>query len=116
MVIASSVIGYSAARHFLVSHKEDQITLLSSIWGIVFAHVGWLAYYWTFAYSIPGLSVIKIPQVTIIVLLLSFVAERIYRSWKKHDTVVMSEVTAPIVFSVAVLSVMLLFFNTVTRI
>lgn len=116
VVAGTAIIGYSAARHFLVSYKEDQITLLSSVWAIVFAQVGWLAYYWTFAYTIPGLGVVKIPQVTIILLLLSFVAERVYRSWKKHDTVVMSDVSAPIVFAAALLSVMLLFFNTVTRI
>lgn len=116
VVIGSAIIGYSAARHFLVSYKEDQIILLSLIWAIVFAQVGCLAYYWTFAYTIPGLGVIKIPQVTVILLLLSFAAERVYRSWKKHNAVLMSDVLAPVVFVAALISVMLLFFNTMTRI
>ncbi|RKV95306.1 MAG: hypothetical protein D8G53_09145, partial [Candidatus Saccharimonas sp.] len=44
VVAGSMIIGYSAARHFLVSYKEDQTVLLSSIWGIMFAEIGWLAY------------------------------------------------------------------------
>ena len=78
--------------------------------------IGWLAYYWTFAYSIPGLTMIKLPQVTIILLLISFLGERVYRSWKKNGAVVRSEIMPPVLFSVAVIGVILLFFNTVTRI
>ena len=116
VVAGSMIIGYSAARHFLVSYKEDQTVLLSSIWGIMFAEIGWLAYYWTFAYAIPGLTMIKLPQVTIILLLISFLGERVYRSWKKNGAVVRSEIMPPVLFSVAVIGVILLFFNTVTRI
>lgn len=108
------IIGYSTARHFLYSYEEDQIVLLSGIWGLLFAEIGWLAYYWTFAYTMPFFQAIQIPQVTIIVLLVSFMGERTYRSWAKHKQVVVGEVVMPIAFSVLIIGFMVLFFNSVT--
>ncbi|RYC76579.1 hypothetical protein G112A_00019 [Candidatus Nanosynsacchari sp. TM7_G1_3_12Alb] len=116
VVLGALIIGYGTARHFLSTFREEQITVLSLAWGLVFAEIGWLAYYWTFAYAIPGLTMIKLPQVTIILLLISFLGERVYRSWKKNGAVVRSEIMPPVLFSVAVIGVILLFFNTVTRI
>lgn len=114
VVIGMGIIGYSAARHFLYSYEEDQIALLSGIYGLIFAEIGWLAYYWTFAYTLPFVASIKIPQVTIIVLLVSFMSERIYLSWSKHKQVVIGEVIMPVVFSVLIIGFMVLFFNSVT--
>ncbi len=108
-----AVIGYSAARHFLYSYEEDQVTLLSGIWGLLFAELGWLAYYWTFAYSLPFISSIKIPQVTLIAVLFSFMGERLYRSWSKHGQIVIGEVILPVVFSVMIIGIMTIFFNSV---
>ena len=44
VVFLMFLIGYSAARHFLHSYDERQTVLLSAIWGVVFAELGWLAY------------------------------------------------------------------------
>ncbi|OYX44209.1 hypothetical protein B7Y94_00155 [Candidatus Saccharibacteria bacterium 32-49-12] len=114
VVLAMLVIGYSSARHFLYSYEEQQIVLLSAIWGLIFAEIGWLAQHWAFSYSLPGLSSLKIPQVTVIVLLLSFVSERVYRSWFENKRVVPADVTLPVVFSALLILVILLFFNSVT--
>lgn len=113
VVAAMFVIGYSCSFHFLHSYDEDQTVLLSGIWGIVFAEVGWLMYGWNFSYALPGLSPIFVPQTTIILLLLSFVAERVYRSWHKNHSVTSSEVLAPVILSMSLIAVMLLFFNSV---
>lgn len=114
VVAMMMVIGYSAARHFLYSHEEEQIVLLSAIWGLVFAEIGWLAYYWAFSYSLPGTDVVKIPQVTIIAILLSFLAERVYNSIEKNKRLVIADITVPALFVGALISIMLIFFNSVT--
>lgn len=115
LVIAGmAIIGYSSARHFLFSYEEDQIVLLSAIWGLIFAEIGWLAYYWTFSYPLPGTTALKIPQITILVVVMSFLAERVYRSWAKNKRVVVGEVIIPSVFSGLLVAVILLFFNSVT--
>ncbi|NCU29312.1 hypothetical protein EOM60_01735 [Candidatus Saccharibacteria bacterium] len=114
VVIGMFVIGYSVARHFLFSYDESQIVLLSLIWGLLFAEVGWLAYQWTFSYPLPLVSPLRLPQATIILLLLSFVAERAYRSWKEHEQVMKSDVLAPATLASALIAVILIFFNSVT--
>ena len=112
VVLCMAIIGYSAARHFLYTYDEEQIVLLSGLWALLFAELGWLAYYWTFAYA--PFSFIKIPQITLIVLLVSFMGDRMYRSWAKHGQIVIGEVILPVVFSVLVIGVMVTFFNSVT--
>lgn len=114
VVFGMLIIGYSAARHFLYSYEEQQIVFLSAIWGLLFAEVGWLAYYWTFSYTIPGATSVQIPQVTIMVVLMSFVAERTYRSWSSHGKIQAADVVLPAVFSSLLMAVVLLFFNSVT--
>lgn len=112
VVFALFTIGYSAARHFLYSHEEEQMVLLSLMWGIVFAELGWLAYFWNFSYLV-ALSA-KIPQLTFILMLLSFLAERTYSSWKKHQhKIKIDELYAPAIFSLVIIFVMVIFFNSV---
>lgn len=113
VVLAMYAIGYSASRHFLYSYEESQMVFLSAIWGLLFAEIGWLAYGWTYGYSLPGLSTLQIPQVTIIVMLLSFAGERIYRSSVNNKQIVTGEVVLPVVFSALLILVIMLFFNSV---
>lgn len=105
------VIGYGTARHFLQSQKEKQLTLLSLVWGIIFAEFGWLAYYWTYAYS--GLLTGKVPQITIMLILMSFVAQRTYMSWKLNKKIILADIAAPLVFAALLIIIMLLKFNSV---
>lgn len=106
------IIGYGVARHFLYSHEEERMVLLSLVWGVVFAELGWLTYFWNFSY--PVVLSLKIPQLTIILILLSFLAERTYRSWKKHQhRIKFEELYAPVIFSLVIIFVMIIFFNSV---
>ena len=114
VVIAMVAIGYSVVRHFLFTYDEQHIVFLSAIWGVLFAEIGWLAHFWTFGYALPGMSALKLPQATILLLLLCFLGERVYRSWKKHGSIELSDVVAPAVFASALIFVILLFFNSVT--
>ena len=114
VVLSMFAIGYSAVRHFLLTYDEKDIIFLSAIWGVLFAEIGWLAHFWSFGYVIPGLEVLKIPQVTIIILLLSFLGERTYRSWEKHKSIEISDVLAPALLVIALVCTILIFFNSVT--
>lgn len=108
------LIGYSAARHVLGNYDEPLTTIYSLICGLVFAEIGWAGYHWLFAYPIPGMGGIKIPQLAIIVTLFSFIAERSYVSYHKHGSVKGSDIVLPVLLMVAVLAVLFIFYNRIT--
>jgi hypothetical protein len=107
------VIGYSAARHVLGSYEEAHVSFYSLAWGLLFAELGWLMYHWTFAYSLPGVGSIQLPQGALIALAISFVAERAYASYEKHGSVHSNDMILPSLLSVSVILILLVFFNTV---
>lgn len=113
VVLSMFIIGYSTARHYLYSQEDQQLIFLSSIWGLLLAEVGWLAYYWTFSYSLPFTDVLKLPQITLIVLLMSFLAERVYSSWSRNKQIVIGEIVMPAAFTALLIGVILIFFNRV---
>lgn len=113
VVVGMWLIGYATARHALGAYDESHILLLSLIWGFVIAELGWIAYHWTVAYDIPGLAGIEIPQIAILVLALSFVAERVYNSYAKHDELRMADVVLPLLLAGSISLVLLFFFNSV---
>ena len=111
VVILMFLIGYSSARHFLHSYDEEQTVLLSAIWGLVFAELGWLSYYWTYSY---GKSLFGgVSQVTIILLLFSLVASKAYQSYNKHKAIRFSDISAPVILTIGIILVMLVFLNSV---
>ena len=114
VVVPMWLIGYSAARHILGSYDEAHISFYSLVWGLVVAELGWLMYHWTFAYALPGVGDIKLSQTSIIVLAISFLAERFYTSYTEHGSVRSSDVTLPTLLSVSLVIVLLAFFNTIS--
>ena len=114
VIAAMWLIGYATARHILSHYKEADRNLYAMIWGLVVAEIGWLGYHWAFAYNLPGFSGIELSQTALIVLILGFLAERIYASYHQNEGVIRSsDVMLPVVFSTSVILVVLLFFNTV---
>lgn len=112
VVLAFWVIGYSTARHVVLAYDEQaHVSYLSLLWGFVIAEVGWLTYHWTIAYGIPGIGAIQLPQVSIILLLISFLAERVYSAYMRSGTVRINELILPILLSLSVIFILLLFFN-----
>jgi hypothetical protein len=112
VVLLMWVIGYSAARHVLGSYDEAHISFYSLIWGMVFAEMGWLAYHWTFAYSLPGIGEIQLSQAALVALAISFMAERIYASYTRHGAVRSNDVLLPVLLSTSVIVILLFLFNT----
>jgi hypothetical protein len=113
VVILLWIIGYSCARHVLVSHSDEDVRFLSLVWGFVIAEVGWLSYHWTIAYSLP-LGGLKLPQATLLLLGISFLAERTYSSYTKHQTIRASDIVLPALLVVGVIFILMTLFNSAT--
>jgi hypothetical protein len=113
VVLFMWLIGYSAARHILGNYEEVHITFYSLVWGMIVAELGWLMYHWTFAYALPGVGNIMLSQTAIIVLAISFLAERAYGSYTHHGSVRPSDIIMPALLSVSLVVVLLAFFNTI---
>ncbi|MFZ2544806.1 MAG: hypothetical protein WAW80_02420 [Candidatus Saccharimonadales bacterium] len=111
VVIAMWIIGYSTARHALASYSETELRLLSLIWGFVIAEIGWLTYHWTIAYTLPFVGGLKLPQVTLIVLGVSFLAERVYDSIHRHKTINMNDIILPMLLTLGIIVILLVVFN-----
>jgi hypothetical protein len=111
VVLFMWLIGYSSARHVLISHEEVHVSFYSLVWGFFVAEIGWLAYHWTFAYELPGVGNIKLVQSAVITIALSFLAERIYTSYLKHGSVRAADIILPVLLSVSVVLVLVGFFN-----
>lgn len=112
IVLSMAAIGYISARHMLNNFEEEDITLLSMIWALLVAELGWLAYHWTIGYSLLFTdSVFQIPQVAIIISLISFFSAKIYTLYKEKEKVHYNDFIWPLVFSVVTILVVLIFFN-----
>lgn len=107
------LIGYSTAKHVLAAYSEEQLMFLSFVWGLLFAELGWLAFHWTIAYNLPFAAGIKLPQVTIIALALSFLAERAYGSYTHHGVIRTADILMPAMLTLGVIAVLLVAFNGV---
>ncbi len=113
VVIALWVIGYSCARHVFVSHSEEDTRFLSLIWAFVIAEIGWLSYHWTIAYALP-LAGLQLPQTTLLLLGISFLAERTYSSYMKHQTIRFNDIALPAILVIGVIFILMTLFNAAT--
>ncbi|HEX6462111.1 MAG TPA: hypothetical protein VFZ58_02430 [Candidatus Saccharimonadales bacterium] len=77
LILGAWIIGYAVARHIATSFDdESKIEFFGFVWGSIVAQLVWLFSHWMFVYRItPGL---EIPQIALIMLLLAFVAQRVY--------------------------------------
>lgn len=114
VVLGGWLIGYSAARHILSSYDDETHGLfLGLVWGLVVAEISWVAYHWAIAYPLPVIPSLMLPQVAIVVTLLSFLGFKAYDSFYHHAKVRMSDVLLPLLFTVSVILVLLVVFNRV---
>ena len=103
-------IGFAAARHILMLHKERQYTLLALVWGFVLAQLGFLGYHWSLTYDFGQL--IHIPVIAVIVAILAFVTERFYNSYRENEgKIKQDDVLLPTLFGAIALLVILVFFS-----
>jgi hypothetical protein len=114
VVIGMWLIGYSTANHILNTYDDETHPLfLSLAWSTVFAEIGWVAYHWTIAYSLPVVTSLLVPQVAIIALLLGFVAYKAYDSFYHHQKIRTSDIVLPLLFTLSVITILVFVFNRV---
>jgi hypothetical protein len=114
VVLGMGLIGYSAARHVLGTYDEETHGLFMGIlWGLVMAEIGWVAYHWTIAYSLPFVTNVLLPQVAIITALVSFVAYKSYDSFYHHQKIRTADIILPLLFTLSVIAVLIFVFNRV---
>lgn len=113
VVIAMWLIGYSTTRHVLNAYEEGHLLFLSLIGGLFLAELGWLAYHWTIAYAVPGVSGLLIPQIALIAVALAFLGERLYSSYTHNGHLKPADVILPSLLSLSVVAVLLLLFNDI---
>lgn len=109
------IIGYISAQHALSSFEDSDVTFLSLIWGLLVAEMGWLGYNWAIAYAVSPNGALKIPQIAVIVTLISFVAMRAYGVFSRKKKLRLSDITVPTIFSLSIVMIILIFFNDITR-
>lgn len=118
-VVIAWVIGYMTARHALSSYKdEDERSFLSLTWAFIVAEMAWLAHHWTIAYSIynaagsGGDKQLMIPQIAIIITMMSVVVIRWYESLRHpEDKKAHKDARSATIFTAAVVTILLVFFN-----
>jgi len=115
IVVASMwLIGYSAASHVLHSYDDETHPLfLSLVWSVVMAELGWVAYHWTVAYSLPFAPSLLAPQIAIITTLLGFLTYKAYDSFYHHQKIRMTDILLPMLFTLSVIMILVLVFNRV---
>lgn len=111
VVLLMWLIGYSTARHTLVAYRESHFALLSLIWGLVVAELGWLLYHWNFAYDFNIAANLVLSQAAIIVGLFGFLAERAYASIHEHGSLQRQDIILPATLVVSSLLVLLTLFG-----
>ncbi len=109
VVLFAWVVGYSATRHVLSTEHETHINFLSLLWGFVVAELTWLTYHWNIGYDMPGS--IQLAQSTIVILALSFLAERIYSGYHNDGKIQTNEVILPVLLCVSVIVVVVFIFG-----
>lgn len=110
-VIIMWIIGYASARHVLSAYSEENLRLFSLLWAFLFAEVGWLCYHWTIAYTLPFSAGLKLPQMTIILLALCYLAENIYATYEKKQKIRVGDIALPMFLSLGIIFVLVIFFN-----
>jgi len=114
-VLLTWIVGFATAKHVLGSYDdESHSVLLSLIWGLVLAEIGWLAYHWTIAYHIPFVSNMLLPQVSIVVLCFGFLTYKSYDSYYHHQRIRVNDILLPLIFTVGIVGVLVLLFNGVS--
>lgn len=114
VVFFAWLIGYSAARHILSAYDDETHALfLGLVWGLIIAEISWVAYHWAIAYPLPVVTSLMLPQASLIITLVSFLAYKVYDSFYHHAKVRMNDVLLPLLFTLSVIAVLLVLFNRV---
>jgi len=111
LVLMAFVVGYAASRHILVQSEDKDFTLTTLVCGLVFAEVAWLCQTWGIVYTF-GASGVRIPQVAIILALFAFSYNYVRQAMIKYqDDFLFRYIAGPVLFSGALIAIILLWFS-----
>ena len=91
--------------------ESENLEIYSMAWGLTLAELSWLFSHWVVGYAIFGISSIAIPQVSIIVTVLSFLIFTIFLSKEDDDKIKFQEIILPVIFSLGICFVVMTFFS-----
>lgn len=114
VVLLAWLIGYATARHVLGNYDEDHIVLISIVWGLAIAEISWLAYHWTIAYRLPIFTDLLLPQISIIVICLGFLAYKCYDSHFHHEKIRFSDIILPLIFTIGIITILMIGFSGIS--
>lgn len=111
IVLAMWLIGYAVTRHIITQYDDRHTQQISVIMAFIFAEIGWLFGHWVVAYQLPGLTDVQLPQVSIIVVLIGFLAYRTYDLYARKHKIITKELLLPLLFSLVIVAILVLFFS-----
>jgi hypothetical protein len=113
VVLLVWLVGYASAKHVLNSYDDETHGMMLSLaWALILIEIGWMAYHWTIAYRLPIFNDILLPQISIIILCFGFLSYKSYDSYYHHQKIRMNDVILPIVFTLSIISALVLAFNS----
>ena len=111
MVLSCFIIGFAASNHILVQSDDNDFSLTTITCGLINAEVAWLSNSWLIVYTFGNTGIV-VPQISIILTIFSFVANRVFKSGIKHDgKIEFSEVAIPIIFSILIIAIIVIWFS-----
>jgi len=109
VILFAFFIGFACSRHMLMIHKEPQHDLLAMAWGLAVSELAFLGYHWSVIY---GFGIVQIPEVAVIITIISIIIEKFYRSARRNDGAIKQEdVLLPTLFGAILITVILIFFS-----
>ncbi len=116
VVAGMYVIGYGAARHVVAAYSESQPILVAMVFGLLVAEIGWVEYHWTVGYGTDLMGDFKVAQGAIIIMMVGFLAERLYALHESGREITKAEVAIPVVFTLLIITVLAGIFSSGTGI
>lgn len=111
MALLCFLIGFSASRHILVQSDENEFGLLTLSTGLISAEVAWLCNSWLIIYTF-GTTGIIVPQISIILTLINFVSNRVFKNSVEHNGKInFSDIAAPTIFSILLITILVIWFS-----
>lgn len=111
--LSVALIGYSASRHVLAQNGDKDLILMTFICSLIAAEITWFSRFWliTYNFTLFG-STFIIPQLSAILAIVFFMFYKVDSSLTKHDGKISpKEIYPPIIFGVAVIIILVLFFS-----
>ncbi len=110
-VFLSFLVGYAASRHVLAQTNDRDFTLTTLVCGLIFAEIAWLCHTWFIVYSF-GDSGVRIPQSAVILTIFAFIYNYVRQVYiKMGSDFKIQNVLGPMLFSVALIFVIVLWFS-----